>query len=270
MTDATVKLKSLDGKIFIVDPDVIKQMGTIQTMLDSLGVDDDETNTDEIVPIYTVNGEILDKVIEWTKFHTENNDKSGGKVWSNQFFKTNMEKMFQLMEAADYLEINSLLTDGQVFIDKYFEDIIATEAFKDLSEEKLSLLLARDTLNVPNEEAVFESVVSWSSADSGERSKCLANLLPYIRARFLTCQFLDGNVKTFLEKRNSLELCHLLDKGNRTPRQGFEQCIVALHRMDHGRCLKYLDTKVWRISVDSENRFYWKKTLYFRLRPGPI
>ena len=52
------------------------------------------------------------------------------------------------------------------------------------------------------------------------------------------------------------EAMEIFDKENKTPRQGFEQCIVALHRRDHGRCLKYLDTKVWRISVNSENRFY--------------
>lgn len=84
-------------------------MVTIQTMLESLGIGDNDTNKDEIVPIFTVNGEILEKVIEWTKYYIENNDKCDHKVWSNQFFKTNLEKIFELEEAADYLEIDIFL-----------------------------------------------------------------------------------------------------------------------------------------------------------------
>ena len=84
----SVRLESSDKKIILVHQDVIKQMVTIQTMLESLGIGDNDTNKDEIVPIFTVNEEILEKVIEWTKYYIENTDKCDHKVWSNQFFKT--------------------------------------------------------------------------------------------------------------------------------------------------------------------------------------
>ena len=145
----SVRLQSSDKKIVEVDQNVIKQMGTIQTMLDMLSISDN--NNDEIVPIYAVNEEVLHKVIEWTKFHIEPSTMSDSKAWKDQFFKTNLEKIFNLEEAADYLEINTLLVDGQVFIDRSFELIKTTEAFKNLSPEKLGFLLVRESLNVPSE-----------------------------------------------------------------------------------------------------------------------
>ena len=128
----SVKLKSSDMKIVLVDQNVIKQMLTIQTMLDNLGGDGDgdDINNDEPVPIYAVNGEILDKVIEWVKYQIDTTDKTDSKDWEDKFFMTNLERIFQLEEAADYLEVNSLLFEGQIFIDSHFGLITSTEAFK--------------------------------------------------------------------------------------------------------------------------------------------
>ena len=98
----SLKLQSSDKKIVEVDQNVIKQMVTIQTMLENLG--DDDTNNDEPIPIYAVNGETLDKVVEWTKYHIETTDESVIETWGYQFFRTNLENVFQLVTAADYLK----------------------------------------------------------------------------------------------------------------------------------------------------------------------
>merc|ERR1712126_162625 len=177
-----------DKKIILVDQNVIQQMVTIQTMLESL------SDSDEIIPIYKVNGEILDKVVEWTRHY-----KSDGKVWTDQFFKTNLENIFMMEEAADYLELNSLLVKGQVFIDKHLELIIATEAFKKLSPEKLGDLLGRDSLDVPSEQIVVQSLETWISANPKEQSMCLEDLLSNVRAHFLPRQSIE-DVNKFLEK----------------------------------------------------------------------
>ena len=165
----SVKLESSDKKIVLVEKQFIKEMVTIQTMLESLG------DSDEIIPIYKVNGEILDKVVEWTRHH-----KSNGKVWTDQFFQTNLENIFMMEEAADYLELNSLLVDGQVFIDKHLELIIATEAFKKLPSGKLGALLARDSLDVPSEKIVVKILETWISANPKERSMFLEYLIPNV------------------------------------------------------------------------------------------
>ena len=237
MTTRSLKLKSSDGKIFKVDEDVIKQMVTIQTMLDSLGGDGD-TDEDEIIPIYTINGEILEKVVQWTRYFLNNSSfKSDFKCWSDQFFLTNLENTFPIAEAADYLEINSLLEGCQDFIDEHFQQLTATEGFKNLSQQKLIMLLARDSLNVPNEEVVFESLMSWLYANPEERTKCLEDLIPQIRAHFLSQQFI-------CEKLKNPDLSNQLNHENRKPRSAYEQCIVVLHENNGTRYLKYLDTKV--------------------------
>ena len=231
----SVKLESSDKKIVIVEKQDIKEMVTIQTMLESLG------DSDEIIPICKVTGEILDKVVEWTRHH-----RSDGKVWSDQFFKTNLENIFMMYEAADYLELNSLLVDGHVFIDENYGLIITSEAFKKLSPEKLGDLLGRDSLDVPSEQIVVQSLETWISADPKERSMCLEDLLSNVRAHFLPRQSIE-DVNKFLEKYSNPSLCQQLNFENKTPRLGYEQCIVALHDKNSSRCLKYLDPKVFLI-----------------------
>merc|ERR1712117_720084 len=69
-TDAmpTIKLQSSDGDIFPVDVEIAKQSVTIKTMLEDLGVDEDE---EELVPLPNVNAAILKKVIQWATYHKE-------------------------------------------------------------------------------------------------------------------------------------------------------------------------------------------------------
>jgi S-phase kinase-associated protein 1 len=55
-----IKLQSSDGEIFPVDVEIARQSVTIKTMLDDLGMDEDE---EEIVPLPNVNAGILKKVI---------------------------------------------------------------------------------------------------------------------------------------------------------------------------------------------------------------
>ncbi|KAF6030591.1 SKP1 [Bugula neritina] len=61
-----IKLQSLDGEVFEVDVEIVKQSITIKTMLEDLGVDDDE---DEPIPLPNVNAAILKKVIQWCTYH---------------------------------------------------------------------------------------------------------------------------------------------------------------------------------------------------------
>ena len=59
ITMPIIKLQSSDGEIFPVDVDIARQSVTIKTMLDDLGMDEDE---EEVVPLPNVNAGILKKV----------------------------------------------------------------------------------------------------------------------------------------------------------------------------------------------------------------
>ena len=54
-----IQLQSSDGEIFKVDVEIAKQSNTIKTMLEDLGMDEEE---EEIVPLPNVNAAILKKV----------------------------------------------------------------------------------------------------------------------------------------------------------------------------------------------------------------
>mgnify|MGYP001792075002 CR=1 FL=1 len=61
-----IKLQSLDGEVFEVETEIAKQSVTIKTMLEDLGVDEEE---DEAIPLPNVNAAILKKVIQWCTYH---------------------------------------------------------------------------------------------------------------------------------------------------------------------------------------------------------
>lgn len=55
-----IKLQSSDGEVFDIDVEIAKCSVTIKTMLEDLGMDEDE---EEVVPLPNVNSAILKKVI---------------------------------------------------------------------------------------------------------------------------------------------------------------------------------------------------------------
>ena len=62
-----IKLQSSDKEIFEVDVEIAKASVTIKTMLDDLGMSEEE----EIVPLPVVNSTILKKIIAWATYHKD-------------------------------------------------------------------------------------------------------------------------------------------------------------------------------------------------------
>jgi S-phase kinase-associated protein 1 len=112
-----IKLQSSDGENFHVDTDIAKQSVTIRTMLEDLGNEDEE---DEVVPLPNVNAAILRKVINWCTYHKddpaqpeeeENKEKRSDDIssWDADFLKVDQGTLFELILAANYLDIKGLL-----------------------------------------------------------------------------------------------------------------------------------------------------------------
>lgn len=112
-----IKLQSCDNEIFNVDYEVAKCSVTIRTMVEDLGL---EENDEEIVPLPNVNSAILRKVIQWATYHkddpppSEDEDTKEKRTddissWDSDFLKVDQGTLFELILAANYLDIKGLL-----------------------------------------------------------------------------------------------------------------------------------------------------------------
>ncbi|CAK1551723.1 unnamed protein product [Leptosia nina] len=102
-TMPNIKLQSSDNEIFDVDVEIAKCSVTIKTMLEDLGMDDDE---EEVVPLPNVNSAILKKVIQWATYHKddpplpeddENKEKRTDDIssWDADFLKVDQGNMIK-------------------------------------------------------------------------------------------------------------------------------------------------------------------------------
>lgn len=112
-----IKLQSSDGEIFEVDVEVARMSNTLRTMLDDLGIEEDDG---EPIPVQNVNSAILRKVIQWATYHkndppTPEDDDAREKrtddisSWDSDFLKVDQGTLFEIILAANYLDIKGLL-----------------------------------------------------------------------------------------------------------------------------------------------------------------
>lgn len=113
----SIKLQSSDGETFVVDTEVAKLSVVIKTMLEDLGMTSGE---EEVVPLANVNAAILNKVIQWCTYHKDDTplpeeDETKQKrtdditSWDADFLKVDQGTLFELILAANYLDIKGLL-----------------------------------------------------------------------------------------------------------------------------------------------------------------
>ncbi|CAN0871941.1 SKP1-like protein 1B [Linum grandiflorum] len=106
-----ITLKSSDGEAFDVDEAVALESQTIKHMIE-------DDCADNGIPLPNVTSKILSKVIEYCKKHVEASSKSEDrpstadddlKNWDADFVKVDQAVLFDLILAANYLNIKSLL-----------------------------------------------------------------------------------------------------------------------------------------------------------------
>eukprot|EP01085_Mycamoeba_gemmipara_P003693 Mycagemm_TRINITY_DN10287_c1_g2::TRINITY_DN10287_c1_g2_i1::g.3693::m.3693 type:complete len:160 gc:universal TRINITY_DN10287_c1_g2_i1:114-593(+) len=108
-----VKLASVDEQEFTVSIDVAKMSETIKHMVEDIGAD-------QTIPLPNVTGKILQKVIAYCQYHLEHptpvsEEKKDEKrtddisPWDLEFCKVDQATLFELILAANYLDIRPLL-----------------------------------------------------------------------------------------------------------------------------------------------------------------
>ena len=122
-----VELLSQEGEKFKVPKAVAVQSELVKTMIDDNDEDDDEDEDDDAadsqeIPLPNVKASVLTKVIEFCKYHATNGPmaeiekplKSAQMTdvvgeWDAEFVSIDQEMLFELILAANYMDIKSLL-----------------------------------------------------------------------------------------------------------------------------------------------------------------
>jgi len=100
-----VVLVSSDGVKYTVTEEVANKFLTVKNAL--------ESSSRGEIPLLELNSEILAKIIKFTKYHIENplKDDDNMTQWDVEFFK-NESSLFDIIEAANYLEYKDLLNEA--------------------------------------------------------------------------------------------------------------------------------------------------------------
>jgi len=112
----SVKLQSSDDQEFEVEKPVAQMSVTIKNMLEDM----EGVGTEAAIPLPNVTGKILAKVIEYCKYHLDHptpasEEKKDEKrtddiiPWDQEFCKVDQATLFELILAANYLDIKPLL-----------------------------------------------------------------------------------------------------------------------------------------------------------------
>jgi S-phase kinase-associated protein 1 len=113
-----ISLVSQDDEKFQITYDIAKMSGLLNTILENY---DNDQNIDDEIPIMNVKANILSKVIEFIKYYLEEPMKEIEKPlissdmskvvqqWYADFIKVDNQILFELILAANYLDIKPLL-----------------------------------------------------------------------------------------------------------------------------------------------------------------
>ncbi|KAI9711957.1 MAG: E3 ubiquitin ligase complex SCF subunit scon-3 [Chrysothrix sp. TS-e1954] len=120
-TGPTVNLVSNDECTFTCDRVVSERSMLIKNMLDDFGT---EGTPSENIPIPNVNEVVLKKVLEWCDHHRSDpppsNDEENDtrkkttdiEEWDQKYMQVDQEMLFEIILAANYLDIKALLDVG--------------------------------------------------------------------------------------------------------------------------------------------------------------
>ncbi len=117
-----VSLVSQEGDKFDIPKKIAIMSELVKTMINNDDDDDDEDEQEQEIPLVNVKSKVLGKVIEFCKWHSENgpmkeiekplkspNMSEVVGEWDANFVTIEQEMLFELILAANYMDIKSLL-----------------------------------------------------------------------------------------------------------------------------------------------------------------
>jgi kelch-like protein 2/3 len=87
-----------------------------------------------------------------------------------------------------------LLMATNNYIESHFSEVLDCDEFYALEQNQVSDLIASDTITVPSEEKVYESVIGWVKHDLETRGEYLPKLMEHVRLPLLSREYLIKRV----------------------------------------------------------------------------
>jgi len=132
-TESTITLVANDGTEFVVPLNIANKSATIYNMLEDLGL------TDQTVPIPLVSPDILKKIIDFltsSEADLQVDKTAEPTAFIKAFIPENLEDVFKLILAANFLDIKSLL------------DVLCKDVARRLHEAKTPKNIRDDVFNM--------------------------------------------------------------------------------------------------------------------------
>lgn len=166
MPESQVVLVSGEGERFTVERRIAERSLLLKNYLNDMHasvLEDSDEEEDVVMPIPNVRSSVLQKVIEWAEHHRdstfpdEDDDDSRKSApmdsWDREFLKVDQEMLYEIIQAANYLNIKPLLDAGCK---------VVAEMIRGRSAEEI-----RRTFNIvndftPEEEAAIRRENEWA------------------------------------------------------------------------------------------------------------
>jgi len=124
----------MTGRIFIVEIEHLKKAVIIKSMLDDLGIGKDPTVEvdDDVIPLPNLTEKCMEKLLEWCTYHKDDVDvpdtdgfnfKDEISDWDLDFLKMDDATLFDLILAANYLDIKGLLDITTTYVARIITDL---------------------------------------------------------------------------------------------------------------------------------------------------
>ena len=91
---------------------------------------------------------------------------------------------------ADHFICSNLQQESKTYIENNFAKVVDGQEFYDLKPDQVCEIIASDTINIPNEEKVYETVISWVKHNAANRSQHLPTLIKHVRLSLMSHDYL--------------------------------------------------------------------------------
>lgn len=135
------QLECKTGRVFVVEIDDLRKATVIKMMLEDLKIGQDPSvEVDEdVIPLPNLTEECMEKLLEWCKKHKDDADppesedfnfKDEIDEWDLQFLKMDDGTLFDLILAANYLDIKGLLDITTTYVARLITDLKTPEEIR--------------------------------------------------------------------------------------------------------------------------------------------